>query len=157
MTVRNNPSATYWNADEGYRPDVNDRELYPYRLFGSTLSKSLEIKTNIILDFTYQYCGYLTPVFMLTLHRPDELPEFDKDFTLIPVENAVEIAITPEMTVTSEGLRNYEPQLRDCYLSSERRLRFFKSYSQRKCELECLADYMKKDCGCVRFNLPRSR
>lgn len=57
-------------------------------------------------------------------------------------------------TVTSEGLHNYAPQVRGCYLRSERQLRFFNSYSQNKCELECVANYIKVKCGCVQFDMP---
>lgn len=154
LIVRNNPSATKWNSENGYRSEVNESELYPLRVTGSNLLKSLQIKGNIILDKSFMYCNFFTLSFLLSLHRPDELPDLLKDLTFVPPENAIEITIKPKKTVTSEGLHNYAPQVRGCYLRSERQLRFFNSYSQNKCELECVANYIKVKCGCVQFDMP---
>lgn len=58
--------------------------------------------------------------------------------------------------VTSSGLRDYyTPQVRGCYFRSERQLRFFKLYSQKKCEMECLSNFTRDECGCVQFYMPR--
>lgn len=154
LTIQNNPSATHWNAENGYQSGVNEQELYPARVIGSTLSNSLQIKAKIIMDFTYEYCGYFTLGFPLELHMPDELPNYQSPLTFIPAEHVAEIVIKPKVTITSEALHKYTPQERGCYLKSEHRLRFFKSYSQRKCELECLTNFTKKECGCVLFDMP---
>lgn len=37
---------------------------------------------------------------------------------------------------------------------NERKLRFFRSYSQKMCEFECLANYMKDECDCMDFSMP---
>lgn len=58
--------------------------------------------------------------------------------------------------MTSRGLRGiYTPQVRGCYFRSERQLRFFKLYSQKKCEMECLSNFTHDECGCVQFYMPR--
>lgn len=46
---------------------------------------------------------------------------------------------------------------RQCFFNSERYLRFFKHYTQHNCELECLANYTMKTCGCVKFSMPRDK
>lgn len=58
------------------------------------------------------------------------------------------------MITTSEGLRNYKPEQRKCFYQSERRLHFFKMYTQDNCEKECLANLTKTMCGCVKFSMP---
>lgn len=35
-------------------------------------------------------------------------------------------------------------------------LQFFKNYTKSHCDLECLADFIQKRCGCVRFFMPRN-
>lgn len=64
------------------------------------------------------------------------------------------ISVKPSVITTSDGLRSYAPRVRGCYFNSERQLRFFKSYSQQKCQLECFSNYLKMTCGCVTFSLP---
>lgn len=43
---------------------------------------------------------------------------------------------------------------RQCFFDTERQLRFFKIYTQRNCELECLANFTVKTCGCAKFSMP---
>lgn len=35
------------------------------------------------------------------------------------------------------------------------KLRFYKNYTQANCEMECLSNYTKNECGCVKFSMPR--
>lgn len=43
---------------------------------------------------------------------------------------------------------------RQCFFNSERKLRYLRTYTQRNCELECLANFTLAVCGCVRFSMP---
>lgn len=72
----------------------------------------------------------------------------------VPVSEDTLITIKPKMTITSEGLRSYNPNQRQCVFLSERSLHFYKVYSQRNCEDECLANFTKIECGCVKFSMP---
>lgn len=45
---------------------------------------------------------------------------------------------------------------RQCYFDWENRLQFFKVYTQRNCELECLTAKTLRTCRCVTFAMPRS-
>lgn len=154
LTVRNNPSAEHWNADEGYRSNVNESDLYPYRVFSTRKFGTLAVALQIIADMSHTRCGHFTPGFMLFFHMPDELPDILMSENFIPAEQMVVISVIPRVTITSNDLQRYAPQVRRCYLRSERPLHFFRSYSQRKCELECLANFIKKTCNCVSFWMP---
>lgn len=59
------------------------------------------------------------------------------------------------MITTSDGLKHYLPNRRQCFFNKERFLRYFKVYTQQNCELECLANYTMQQCGCVKFSMPR--
>lgn len=65
------------------------------------------------------------------------------------------MSVKPNMITTSSGLADYAPERRQCYFNDERQLKFFKVYTQSNCELECLANYTLKACGCVKFSMPR--
>lgn len=114
----------------------------------------LEVVTNIILDNTFKECVFSAPGFLLSVHGNDELPQFSNDFIFIPNEQTAKILIKPTMMTTSDGLRRYAPHVRNCYFRSERKLRFFKSYSKKKCDIECLANFTRNECGCVRYYTP---
>jgi Amiloride-sensitive sodium channel len=78
---------------------------------------------------------------ILTIHSPDDLPtSFDDDYqTILKFGTAMEILITPKLTQTDDSLRSLSPSERQCYFEGERRLKFFKVYTQSNCEFECLS------------------
>lgn len=73
----------------------------------------------------------------------------------VPLLEQAEISVVPTLTYTSTELRGYTPSQRQCFFNSERRLFFFKFYAQHNCEAECLSNYTKIKCGCVKFSSPR--
>ncbi|XP_031636495.1 pickpocket protein 28-like, partial [Contarinia nasturtii] len=72
----------------------------------------------------------------------------------IDISENYRLTIVPRYSDISEGLRRYKPEQRDCLLNSDRRLRFYKSYTKENCYDECLANFMKNSCGCVPFWMP---
>lgn len=108
---------------------------------------------SITVDNSFRLCTFGVG-FIIALHMPDEKVDIYKNSIYMPSEQHGSISIKPRVTVTSEGLRSYSPQVRGCYFRSERQLRFFKSYSLQKCEIECLANFTRNKCGCVRFDMP---
>ncbi|XP_055295138.1 pickpocket protein 28-like [Sitodiplosis mosellana] len=156
MTVHGNPNTTHWNVEDGYDSNVDQSIVYPYRVFGTGLRYSILAYLIVLLNNDHQYCNDASRGFTVTIHSPDELPRPGDDFIRIPVEHKFStISIKPSMITTSSGLRNYLPQARGCFFRTERSLRFFKSYNQRNCELECKANFFKQTCGCVTYYMPR--
>jgi acid-sensing ion channel, other len=114
-----------------------DSDTYPSRVLGSGKEAELEItlkmkKKNV--DFA---CKSSANGFRLTLHTPDELPQTMSHFHRIPFNVETLISIEPKVMATSKNLRHYQPGKRQCYYSKEKKLKFFKSYSQMNCKLEC--------------------
>jgi Amiloride-sensitive sodium channel len=77
----------------------------------------------------------------LTIHSPDDLPtSFEDDYqTNLQFGSSTEILITPKLTQTDDGLRSFSPSQRQCYFEGERKLKFYKIYTQSNCEFECLS------------------
>jgi acid-sensing ion channel, other len=46
---------------------------------------------------------------------------------------------------------------RNCFMSNEKQLKFFKTYNLVNCEHECLASMTLKACGCVQFFMVREQ
>lgn len=92
--------------------------------------------------------------FKVIVHSPFEPVHDFFDFIYIPLSFHKKLIIEPEIIKTTESLRNYNVAMRQCYLRNERPLRFFKTYTQHNCEIECLANATNKGCECVPFFLP---
>ncbi|XP_077285587.1 pickpocket protein 28-like isoform X2 [Arctopsyche grandis] len=143
-----------WTLDRGY-PKNLPLDTYPVRGTGSGAKAGL-----VILLRAYNYdLDYLCrgPVqgFKILLHSPTEVPRVSQQYFRVPLSQEVIAAIKPNMMTTSEGLKDYDPERRQCFFPYERKLKFFKVYTQRNCELECLTNYTMLQCSCVTFSMPR--
>jgi hypothetical protein len=78
----------FWSMEEGYTP--NKIENYPLRAYDSG-------KIN----------GFN---FYVVLHHPAEVYS-SKNFFTVPFNKSVTFTVTPQITKTSESLRNYEPSV----------------------------------------------
>lgn len=154
VTVFNRLNGTNWDIETGYATNVDENEIYPYRVFGCGVRDSLSVALGIFLDDLLKLCTESADGFRISLHSPDHLPRLPDEFIHIPAEQDIYISVKPNMITTSQGLRRYTPSLRGCYFRRGRQLRFFRLYSQQHCELECLANFTKDTCGCVKFAMP---
>lgn len=128
---------------------------FPLHVLSAGATKSLKIKLKIVNGILEETCKAHENGFRIALHNPGEIPNISKEYTRVPIRQEVVVALTPRIFNTSEGLHDYSPEKRQCYLKDERYLRFFRIYTQRNCELECLSNYTAQRCGCVKFSMPR--
>lgn len=139
------------------RPSINESESTEYhlRVVHSGPGAGLDIAVTLNEeDFESRCNGYLMG-FKLILTMPgDALKMSEKLYFRIPASEHSRIIIKPKVILTSDGLRNYKPNHRQCFYQSERQLRFYKKYTQTNCEEECLANFTKTECGCVKFSMP---
>lgn len=156
ISVRNNSKAEHWNLEDGYNKTIKvDPETYPYRVFGAGARLGLFTLLRLYEQHLEYLCRGPVQGFKITLHTPGEVPQVSKHYFRVPYLQEVLVAVRPNMITTSDGLRHYEPNRRQCFFDSERNLKFFKVYTQRNCELECLSNFTKTECGCVKFSMPR--
>jgi acid-sensing ion channel, other len=149
----NQSSGEDWSMEKGYSPTA-PLTVYPRRALGSGARVGLNTLLRLY-EYDLDYiCRGPVQGFKILLHTPGEMPQVSKQYFRMPLNQEVLVAIKPQMMTTSEGLRHYPPNRRQCYFNNERQLRFFKVYTQRNCELECLANFTMKECGCVKFNMP---
>lgn len=155
MTVTENLNAKHWNLADGYNSnDGNITDSYPRRVFGTGAGTAISvILVDSEKDMDYICLGPIQG-FKITLHNPSEIPQPAKNFILAPLNMDLFVKVKPDMIITADNLRDYTPDQRQCFFSSERKLRFFKVYTQGNCELECLSNFTKAECGCVKYTLP---
>lgn len=154
MTMKNHPNISNWNRVTGYRNGSIASE-YPNRVIGAGQKYSLDLllSHNDITDFNFK-CGFgLNQDFSIYISRPGETL---KNFDVIGLRASEHklVTIRPRINDISKVVESYPLYQRNCFLTFERRLRFFKQYTQMNCESECIANLTRKECGCVGFFMP---
>lgn len=149
---------SYWSLENGYnnRPKYSTGgSVYPYRSYGAGLRGGFTTLLRLY-DYDTEYmCRGPVQGFKVLLHLPNEFPQISSHFFRVPMNKDVQVTVSPKVTTTAHSLKYLTPETRGCFYNSERSLKYFKEYTQRNCELECLANVTLSKCGCVKFSMPR--
>jgi acid-sensing ion channel, other len=104
----------------------------------------------------YDFCT--SPSFLV--HSPFELPgSYDlNEMIEFSYHYDLEVLITPEVIRTDADLKSHDPEKRGCYFEGEKKLKYFKVYTKRNCEFECLAEnlYNNPKLNCTPYYMVRS-
>lgn len=92
--------------------------------------------------------------FQVILHEPGEIPRSDLKYFIVPLDQVVTVSVRPKMIKTSDYLKSYGVEKRQCVFSDENDLDYFKVYTQQNCELECISKLLQNFCDCVPFYMP---
>ncbi|KAG5875633.1 hypothetical protein JTB14_037310 [Gonioctena quinquepunctata] len=144
-----------WSIDEGY-PESNGRHTYPRRALLAGVDNSLDVfllQEGVDID---HLCFRETQGFRVALHTPHTIPQMKKQYIDVPLDISVQVFVQPKMMTTSKQVKQFSPEVRQCYFSDERTLKYFKIYNPENCGLECLTNYTLDSCGCVDFYMPRN-
>ncbi|XP_026472958.1 pickpocket protein 28 isoform X2 [Ctenocephalides felis] len=144
-----------WTLETGYPADAAS-DTYPQRGLGAGAKAGLTILLRAYEHDLDYLCKGPVQGFKVLLHHPAEIPQLSRQYFRVPLNQEVVVAVKPNMMTTAEGLRYYSAHRRQCYFPLERKLRFYKVYTQSNCELECLANFTLQKCGCVEFSMPRT-
>lgn len=79
------------------------------------------------------------------------------DYSALVFEIDVKVKFDPVKMDISDNILKYDLEHRKCYVENERKLRFFKQYTELNCKMECLSNYTKSKCACVEFYMPRKK
>lgn len=145
--------ASNWSLESGYN-DPDNLDIYPFHVFGTGKKASFTVLLRMFTHDIDRLCTGAVQGFQITFHPPHEGPQVLKRYFQVSPGKTALFSIIPRLIITADNVRKYSPDVRLCYFSTERHLRFYKKYSQRNCEVECLANYTLSQCGCVRFSMP---
>lgn len=106
------------------------------------------MKLNHLLPLWY----FIT--FQLLLHNPVETPKIADYGSLISPGREYRIQIKPVINNSTRSLRNVKEEARQCAYSQDKYLKFYQTYTQRNCILECETNYTLSVCDCVPIYLP---
>ncbi|XP_031633801.1 pickpocket protein 28-like [Contarinia nasturtii] len=150
--TRHNKKSVYWN---GARiPNMTESDIYPYRVLSGSEGLSIDLR---LYEWDIDYvCSGPVQSFKILLHSADDVPQMKKYYYRIPLDHDTVLSVRPNIMNTTESLlTNYETAQRKCIVDGERRLAFFKKYTQRNCQLDNLTLRTFRRCHCVTFAMPR--
>jgi amiloride-sensitive sodium channel len=144
---------THWSLFRSYEIEKNQTLFFPVRA----------LKGNIITLYAYlnetdsaNVCQGTGKVFPIILHMPNETPTPFHEEIYLKYHRRKTITVVVKTYKSTEDLRKFSPEKRACYFENERQLKFYKSYTKSHCDFECMTNYTLKECGCVKFSMPRS-
>lgn len=157
IIAKNSLDSTKWNIESGYANESENERNYPYQGINTGRKSSLYLMLRCSSrDIDHQCRGY-NKGFQIFLTTPGETVDRSQNYLRMPISEQNIIKIGPKLTITSEGLRSYKPNQRQCFYNSEHPLRFFKMYTKANCNAECLANFTNIECGCVKFSMPSKK
>lgn len=90
------------------------------------------------------------------IHNPYEIPA-SQNTNHVSFGAKTEISISVDVYEADKSLYSIPLEKRGCYLKNERKLFFFKIYTQNGCLKECLSFYTNDICGCVPHHYVRTK
>ncbi|KAG5667492.1 hypothetical protein PVAND_015472 [Polypedilum vanderplanki] len=140
-------------SDYHYKfPKLLSKKSYPWSTSAGD-QKGLEVEF-----FGYNAINFesscVQPAF--AIHGSNELP-YGSKFRNIGYSTSYDILITLEIIKSDEGLQTIPINVRKCVFQGEKKLKYFKIYTQKNCEIECLSRLAYYDCGCVPFYFVRNQ
>lgn len=138
-----------WTVESSYRSSNNSSNLVRANegTFFSVYPSLLKNDLNNFCEFGKK--------FKIFLHDPNEIvTPFHKPL-YVRIGHAKKIFLRIKFYKKSLDMKKFEPKARQCYFEDERKLKFFNVYTENHCLFECLTNLTLKNCGCVRFSMPR--
>lgn len=149
-----------WSLELSKPTDTDDYEYGltfckdPLRAY--TVGQKLSIKVASNTSDVSRYCQGTGERFKVFLHSPFEIPSNQHQSYDMDISQIVTLSVRPRVVLASDNIKTaYTAKQRRCYFNSEKKLRYFRIYSKRNCEIECLANITIAKCSCTPFWLPR--
>uniref|UniRef100_A0A336M0A3 CSON006446 protein n=1 Tax=Culicoides sonorensis TaxID=179676 RepID=A0A336M0A3_CULSO len=114
------------------------------------------LRTLFFEEFQDEKCD---PDFFFFIHKPNEIPWEGVSRFRMPLKDKPQemfFSVEPDVILTDDNLRSFEPAYRDCYFADERPLKYFREYSKANCEYECYVNVTEKQNNCLPDFMPRS-
>jgi Amiloride-sensitive sodium channel len=89
--------------------------------------------------------------YRIIIHNNDELPSYS-GYQLYHMDFfETKVSIVPEINLLDNDVKALNLGRRNCFLPHEKSLKYFKVYTKKNCEQECLSSMMKEACDCTQF------
>ncbi|XP_047022448.1 pickpocket protein 28-like [Helicoverpa zea] len=144
-----------WSMEYGYDFVINS-SFYPLPGSEGIAAPIVEAVLKSSSLERDQLCNVINSGFRVYIQHPSDVPQTSLYYYAVLHNQVSSMAISFDVLNTSESLRGYDPEVRQCYFPDERYLKYFKIYSSKNCRMECLANITFSLCQCVEFYMPHS-
>ncbi|KAJ8727775.1 hypothetical protein PYW07_001894 [Mythimna separata] len=160
-----------WTVENGYSyvisKEVNHETIeeiekeysdtYPTRGRENGESPDVEVVLQHNKSDRDHLCNGLNSGFKVYIQHPTDLPQSSLYYYAVLNNQVSSMALSFTVLNTSESLRGYDPEVRQCYFHEERYLKYFSIYTASNCRIECLSNVTKHYCHCTAFYMPDDR
>ncbi|XP_057651298.1 pickpocket protein 28-like [Diorhabda carinulata] len=146
-----------WNPEIGFSNvgDYDNENMVPRRPLGAGAHLGLSVLLDAQID--EYYCSSTSSVgFKIIVSNPIETPKMADYGTLLSPGVEARFSIKPSIREASKNLRSIPLQKRQCYFASERKLVYYRKYTQVNCLQECLSTFIYNRCNCSPYYLPKN-
>ncbi|XP_055372760.1 pickpocket protein 28-like [Condylostylus longicornis] len=150
-----NITAINWTPESGYPESNKLPPLFVPRIARGT-GKHMGLTITLNASSQEHFCSSTKGFgFKVLVHSPIEQPRISNYGFLINTGTEARVDILPTYSDASPAVRSINKQVRNCLFSDEGNLSYYKTYTRKNCEQECIAKHMARECGCVLYYLPR--
>ncbi|GAB0088073.1 Pickpocket protein 28 [Sergentomyia squamirostris] len=143
-----------WTPEEGY-PENVPKNAFPRQTAGAGSNVGLTVALNC--NKANYFCSSTSSYgFKVLLHTPTETPKINNYGFYVAPGKETRVVVTPKIYEASQLIRKIPVQQRQCVFASERNLSYFRTYTQKNCEMECESMVIAKHCGCILYYMPKT-
>ncbi|KAJ0172809.1 hypothetical protein K1T71_011948 [Dendrolimus kikuchii] len=140
-------------SDKNYRDNLS--ALYPIRGSANDALAEFVITLRENAEYEDKSCKRYYTGFVVYLQNPADMPQALIQPYKVVTNEIMSLALKFDTVSTSDDLKSYPIQTRQCFFPDEPYLQFFLTYTESNCRMECFTNYTKQLCGCVAFYMPR--
>ncbi|XP_068626320.1 sodium channel protein Nach-like [Battus philenor] len=126
----------------------------PRRVASCGYQTALEVLISTDYDDYYSN-NIVSSGALVLIDNAYNMPDLDSTVRLINPSTEVLIALSPEQTYTTPGVKSFKPEERQCYYHDEIKIGDFLQYSFHNCMAYQKIEIIKKSCHCIPFYFPK--
>lgn len=144
------PESFFYEAKNLFQVYENLADLQPWNISHTQTALKMQFYTPSV---RYQENNQfeLFNGFRMIVHNADEFPSYSGYQVYHEKDHNEQVRIEPEIHLMDDDVKRMSIKKRECFLPNEKSLKYFKVYTKRNCEQECLSAMMAESCGCVPF------
>ncbi|CAH0703077.1 unnamed protein product [Spodoptera exigua] len=150
-----------WSLEHGYAYNNSDNHSNPsssfYPMPGMPNRASPDVEV-VLQEYHVRdkLCNAIRSGFKVYIQHPADLPQSSLYYYAVLNSQVSSMALSFSILNSSDRLRSYDAEIRQCYFPDERYLKYFNIYTASNCMIECLSNITYQLCGCVNFYMPHS-
>ncbi|XP_059611819.1 pickpocket protein 28-like [Phlebotomus argentipes] len=146
--------AINWTPETGY-PKKLPPNSFPRPIPGAGKNVGLTVAMNC--EVGNYYCSSTNSAgFKVLLHAPIETPKITNYGFYVAPGTETRVVVSPTINEASEMIRRVDQRQRQCVFANEYKLFYFRTYTQKNCEMECESKIIAEHCGCILYYMPKT-